>query len=161
VRPQVVKQAWNGNWSFLQAVINGAFHRAGRWLHRFCRHPAPWPHDYHGWLVVEAEQDPVVAPSYEYADKGYRTCPAWWRPSISRKGMWHELVGQGRQGARNCRHHPGQCRVAACGFPRRALEVGEQESWQDAGRECLVVLTGRWRAAGAVLGQPGRAQQRV
>ena len=25
-----------------------------------------------GWLVVEAEQDPVVAPSYVYADKGYR-----------------------------------------------------------------------------------------
>ncbi|TMH10610.1 MAG: myo-inosose-2 dehydratase, partial [Betaproteobacteria bacterium] len=27
---------------------------------------------YCGWLVVEAEQDPVVAPSYEYAGKGYR-----------------------------------------------------------------------------------------
>ena len=27
---------------------------------------------YRGWLVVEAEQDPVVAPSYEYADNGYR-----------------------------------------------------------------------------------------
>ncbi len=29
-------------------------------------------HGYAGWLVVEAEQDPVVAPSYAYADKGYR-----------------------------------------------------------------------------------------
>ena len=27
---------------------------------------------YRGWLVVEAEQDPVVAPSYAYAEKGYR-----------------------------------------------------------------------------------------
>ena len=28
---------------------------------------------YQGWLVVEAEQDPAVAPSYEYAQKGYQT----------------------------------------------------------------------------------------
>ena len=28
-------------------------------------------HGYRGWLVVEAEQDPVVAPSYGYAQKGY------------------------------------------------------------------------------------------
>jgi inosose dehydratase len=27
---------------------------------------------YRGWLVVEAEQDPVVAPAYQYADMGYR-----------------------------------------------------------------------------------------
>jgi inosose dehydratase len=27
---------------------------------------------YRGWLVVEAEQDPAVAPSYAYAEKGYR-----------------------------------------------------------------------------------------
>ena len=27
---------------------------------------------YRGWLVVEAEQDPVVAPAYAYADKGYK-----------------------------------------------------------------------------------------
>ena len=29
-------------------------------------------HGYRGWLVVEAEQDPVVAPAYRYADMGYR-----------------------------------------------------------------------------------------
>jgi inosose dehydratase len=28
-------------------------------------------HNYSGWLVVEAEQDPAVAPSYEYAKKGF------------------------------------------------------------------------------------------
>jgi len=27
---------------------------------------------YSGWLIVEAEQDPAVAPSYRYAEKGYR-----------------------------------------------------------------------------------------
>ena len=26
---------------------------------------------YRGWLVVEAEQDPVVAPSYRYAEMGF------------------------------------------------------------------------------------------
>jgi inosose dehydratase len=65
--------ARNGNWSFLQAVINGAFTVPGdgaidfggllRLLHR---------HGYAGWLVVEAEQDPAVAPSYQYAEMGYR-----------------------------------------------------------------------------------------
>jgi inosose dehydratase len=33
-------------------------------------------HDYSGWLVVEAEQDPAVAPSYAYAQKGYQTLRA-------------------------------------------------------------------------------------
>ncbi|RMC94745.1 myo-inosose-2 dehydratase [Aquitalea palustris] len=74
VRPQVVAQAWNGNWSFLQAVINGAFTVPGDGCIDFAAilHTLA-EHDYAGWLVVEAEQDPVVAPSYEYADKGYRT----------------------------------------------------------------------------------------
>ncbi|SDY40681.1 2-keto-myo-inositol dehydratase [Collimonas sp. OK242] len=73
VRPAVVKMARNGNWSFLQAVINGAFTVPGdgaidfdgllRLLYR---------HGYAGWLVVEAEQDPAVAPSYQYAAMGYR-----------------------------------------------------------------------------------------
>ncbi|AMP04868.1 myo-inosose-2 dehydratase [Collimonas pratensis] len=77
VRPAVVKMARNGNWSFLQAVINGAFTVPGdgaidfgallRVLHQ---------HGYQGWLVVEAEQDPVVAPSYQYADMGYRRLAA-------------------------------------------------------------------------------------
>jgi inosose dehydratase len=31
---------------------------------------------YEGWLVVEAEQDPAVAPSYEYAKKGFDTLRA-------------------------------------------------------------------------------------
>ena len=29
--------------------------------------------NYQGWLVVEAEQDPAVAPSFAYAQKGYQT----------------------------------------------------------------------------------------
>lgn len=73
VRPNVIALARNRQWSFLQAVLNGAFTVPGdgaldfgailRLLAR---------HGYAGWLVVEAEQDPAVAPSYAYADQGYR-----------------------------------------------------------------------------------------
>ena len=73
VRPQVIRMARNRNWSFLEAVINGAFTVPGDGAVDF-RTLLGLLHDnaYRGWLVVEAEQDPVVAPSYEYADNGYR-----------------------------------------------------------------------------------------
>lgn len=73
VRPEVVKLARNRDWSFLEAVINGAFTVPGdgavdfRALIEILRR-----HRYRGWLVVEAEQDPVVAPAYAYAEKGFR-----------------------------------------------------------------------------------------
>ena len=72
VRPNVVKLARNGHWSFLQAVINGAFSVPGDGSIDF---PAIltrlYLHGYEGWLVVEAEQDPAVAPSYAYAKMGH------------------------------------------------------------------------------------------
>jgi inosose dehydratase len=73
VRPQVIRMARNRNWSFLESVINGAFTVPGDGAVDF-KALLKLLHDnaYRGWLVVEAEQDPVVAPSYEYADKGYR-----------------------------------------------------------------------------------------
>jgi inosose dehydratase len=73
VRPQVIRMARNRNWSFLEAVINGAFTVPGDGAVDF-KTLLKLLHDnaYRGWLVVEAEQDPVVAPSYEYADRGYR-----------------------------------------------------------------------------------------
>lgn len=74
VRPDVIKLARNNNWSFLESVINGAFTVPGDGVVDF---PAVIrllrDNGYAGWLVVEAEQDPVVAPSYAYADKGFRT----------------------------------------------------------------------------------------
>lgn len=74
VRPEVVKLARNNNWSFLESVINGAFTVPGDGVVDF---PSVIrllrDNGYSGWLVVEAEQDPVVAPSYAYADKGFRT----------------------------------------------------------------------------------------
>jgi inosose dehydratase len=74
VRPAVMKLARNRNWSFLDAVIAGAFTVPGDGTVDF---PAIIErlkrHGYRGWLVVEAEQDPVIAPSYAYAEKGYLT----------------------------------------------------------------------------------------
>jgi inosose dehydratase len=73
VRPEVVAMARNRDWSFLEAVINGAFTVPGdgavdfRGLIGILRRVG-----YRGWLVVEAEQDPVVAPAYRYAEMGYR-----------------------------------------------------------------------------------------
>ena len=72
VRPNVIRLARNRNWSFLESVINGAFTVPGDGAVDF---PALIgilrDHGYRGWLVVEAEQDPVVAPAYPYAKKGF------------------------------------------------------------------------------------------
>ncbi|SAL47924.1 amine catabolism-like protein [Caballeronia arvi] len=77
VRPEIVKLARNRNWSFLDAVINGAFTVPGDGAVDYPGIIACLAkHGYEGWLVVEAEQDPVIAPSYAYADKGYRTLRA-------------------------------------------------------------------------------------
>jgi inosose dehydratase len=73
VRPAVIKLARNRNWSFLQSVINGVFTVPGDGAidyHALLK--TLYEHRYSGWLVVEAEQDPAVAPSYEYGEKGYR-----------------------------------------------------------------------------------------
>jgi inosose dehydratase len=73
VRPEVIRLARNRNWSFLEAVINGAFTVPGDGVVDFAALIGILrEHGYEGWLVVEAEQDPVVAPSYAYADKGFR-----------------------------------------------------------------------------------------
>jgi inosose dehydratase len=74
VRPAVIKLARNRNWSFLDAVINGAFSVPGDGTVDFAAIIQRLKqHGYRGWLVVEAEQDPVIAPSYTYAQKGYQT----------------------------------------------------------------------------------------
>ena len=72
VRPDVFQLARNRDWSFLDAVINGAFTVPGDGAIDFAPSSSAAQHGIEGWLVVEAEQDPVVAPSYAYADKGYR-----------------------------------------------------------------------------------------
>ena len=74
VRPNVVAQARNDRWSFLTGVLNGTFTVPGDGVIDYhavlsTLHKA----GYAGWLVVEAEQDPAVAPSYRYAKLGYET----------------------------------------------------------------------------------------
>lgn len=73
VRPQVIAQARNEGWSFLTGVLNGIFTVPGDGVIDYTSvlstlHGA----GYQGWLVVEAEQDPAVAPSYRYARMGYQ-----------------------------------------------------------------------------------------
>ena len=73
VRPNVIRLARNRDWSFLDAVINGAFTVPGDGVVDFdAIIKLLFDAAYQGWLVVEAEQDPAVAPSYAYADMGYR-----------------------------------------------------------------------------------------
>jgi inosose dehydratase len=77
VRSAVIGQARNEQWSFLHGVLNGIYTVPGdgaidyATVLRTLREAG-----YEGWLVVEAEQDPAVAPSYEYAEKGYKTLRA-------------------------------------------------------------------------------------
>jgi inosose dehydratase len=73
VRPDVMKLARNRNWSFLQSVINGAFTVPGDGAVDFrALLKILYDAGYAGWLVVEAEQDPAVAPSFACAQKGYQ-----------------------------------------------------------------------------------------
>jgi inosose dehydratase len=77
VRAQVVRSARNDGWSFLTGVMNGTFTVPGDGVIDFDAVLAMLHQGgYEGWLVVEAEQDPAVAPSYAYAKKGYDTLRA-------------------------------------------------------------------------------------
>ena len=74
VRAEVVARARSDGWSFLQGVVKGTFTVPGDGALDFddvleTLHSG----GYQGWLVVEAEQDPAVAPSYAYAKKGFET----------------------------------------------------------------------------------------
>ena len=77
VRPTVIAQARNDGWSFLSGVINGTFTVPGDGVIDFESVLGTLKEaGYEGWLVVEAEQDPAVAPSYVYAKKGFDTLHA-------------------------------------------------------------------------------------
>jgi inosose dehydratase len=73
VRLAVMRMALNRGWSFLEAVLNGVFTMPGDGAIDFGRVLGVLDRaGYRGWLVVEAEQDPAVAPSYAFAEKGFR-----------------------------------------------------------------------------------------
>ena len=74
VRPALIEQSRNERWSFLKGVLAGTFTVPGDGVIDYdavlgTLHAA----GYEGWLVVEAEQDPALAPSHAYAKKGYQT----------------------------------------------------------------------------------------
>ena len=74
VRKAVVQLARNNQWSFPDCIVNGTFTVPGDGDLDFAAMlDVLLKHGYHGWLVVEAEQDPAVAPSYAYAKKGFET----------------------------------------------------------------------------------------
>ncbi len=68
-------RALAGDWSFLDAVVEGVFTVPGDGdidFHAVLGQLG----DYSGWLVVEAEQDPEKAPPGEYAATGCRNLKA-------------------------------------------------------------------------------------
>ncbi len=74
VRPAVIAKARNEGLSFLNSVIAGSFTVPGDGAIDFDAVLSTlYRSGYEGWLVVEAEQDPAVAPSYAYAKKGFDT----------------------------------------------------------------------------------------
>jgi inosose dehydratase len=73
VRSAVLARSLNRDSSFLDAVLDGVFTVPGDGSVDYPAVLAPIARaGYGGWLVVEAEQDPAVAPSSEYANLGYR-----------------------------------------------------------------------------------------
>ncbi|TNH04204.1 myo-inosose-2 dehydratase [Testudinibacter sp. TR-2022] len=71
VRDDVVAEVKANNLSFLEGVKKGTFTVPGDGVIDFKPIFAILEkHDYKGWMVVEAEQDPVLANPFEYALKG-------------------------------------------------------------------------------------------
>ena len=72
VRPTILKRSLNNDSSFLTAVLNGVFTVPGDGCvdYKTVLSTANQA-GYEGWLVVEAEQDPSVAPPAKYAKMGY------------------------------------------------------------------------------------------
>jgi inosose dehydratase len=70
VRAAVMREAQSKDWSFLDSVVAGVFTVPGDGSVDFATMLRELP-DYDGWLVVEAEQDPLKAHPLTYARMGY------------------------------------------------------------------------------------------
>lgn len=72
-RRDVLERARAEDMSFMDAVLAGIFTVPGDGMIDYAALLKPLAvHGYEGWLVVEAEQDPVKAPPLEYATKGFQ-----------------------------------------------------------------------------------------
>lgn len=79
IRPDVVRKARTEGWSFLKAVIEGAFTVPGDPEGGVAFEPllrVLAENGYEGWLVIEAEQDPKVRDPLEYQSLGLRSLKA-------------------------------------------------------------------------------------
>ncbi|PHM64936.1 sugar phosphate isomerase/epimerase IolE [Xenorhabdus stockiae] len=73
IRPEVLEDVKNRKTSFLDAVLSGVFTVPGDGCVNYSAiFNELRNNDYHGWLVVEAEQDPAVAHPLTYATLGYK-----------------------------------------------------------------------------------------
>lgn len=70
IREKPMRRCLNRDGSFLSAVLDGAFTVPGDGCIDYPGVFAALP-DYSGWAVVEAEQDPSVAPPAKYASMGH------------------------------------------------------------------------------------------
>ena len=78
IRLELMQQTINRDRSFLQGVLDGVFAVPGDGCIDFEGvFNALKKHNYSGWLVIEAEQDPVIAPSLETAKRGYQQVSAY------------------------------------------------------------------------------------
>jgi inosose dehydratase len=72
VRPAVLAEARARDWSFLEAVLAGVFTTPGDGGVDFSAFARVLGEvGYSGWVVVEAEQDPVKAPPFPYVKLGH------------------------------------------------------------------------------------------
>jgi inosose dehydratase len=77
VRRDVLEYCRNRDSSFLNAVLEGVFTVPGDGMVNYRSVLEPIARNgYQGWLVVEAEQDPAVAPPMKYATMGYQNLSA-------------------------------------------------------------------------------------
>jgi len=77
VRRQVLEHCRNRDASFLNAVLEGVFTVPGDGMVDYHSVLEPIARSgYQGWLVVEAEQDPAVAPPMKYATLGFKNLSA-------------------------------------------------------------------------------------
>ncbi|HKU14876.1 MAG TPA: myo-inosose-2 dehydratase [Steroidobacteraceae bacterium] len=77
VRREVLERCRNRDSSFLNAVLQGVFTVPGDGMVDYRSVLEPIARSgYRGWLVVEAEQDPAVAPPLQYATLGFKNLSA-------------------------------------------------------------------------------------
>jgi inosose dehydratase len=82
VRPDIARQVFSDNLSFLEGVKRGVFTVPGDPEGAVDFAPVlkiAAEHGYHGWLVIEAEQDPDVRNPYKYQSMGLKSLKAFAR----------------------------------------------------------------------------------